>query len=137
MNSQTTTSSEKPAFQSLFLPVAIMGVILAVGLKVMNSMASQIQPGDFERACNTMAGCSGGGGPVFGDMLGILLLVVGMSLIVSFFTGTPGERHSDSSSSGVTVVQEQYVNGDIETVLELESQLEDALGGDAGGVGDD
>lgn len=112
------------------ITLGVLFITLSVGLSVMEQSVESAVEADMgeepEHLCNGVWGCedtSNSWGDI-GVFVGVMLVV----LVIGNVVHSPPRGLGGTSKDGLTVVKEQYVNGDIETVLELEQRLDEEMG---------
>lgn len=127
------------------ITLVVFAIALSVGLSVMEQATERGIEGNMaeepKHLCNGVWGCEDtsnswedivtcpgpecGGTPML-DLLFISFGLGGGAVVLGWLTGRL-DPPEEQSKDGLTVVQEQYVNGDIETVLELEQRLDEEM----------
>lgn len=121
---------------SALIPMLTVGIVVLVGIRVMKGVTDGIASENASEIDAVCAGLYGCGGPAIIEglaLIGVVLtttLILGIGLTLRSHRGPKptGEGNSD----GVKIVKEQYVEGDIDSILELEDELDDVMwdGGD-------
>lgn len=107
----------------VFMIVVVVMIIVA---EEVMSVAAEESVENVEHLCNGFWGC-GGPPDIWGWAAPFLLVLIGVVCISVVSRDEPSSNTRASSNSGVTYVKEQYVKGDVETVIELEELLEDEI----------
>lgn len=108
------------------IPVVALVVVSVVAMNVMSTFKQQVNPEDIDTVCMGVFGC---GGPSM-DGAGILIAALIPALVLFRWLVLPPDTMHPGSGDGQTRVQlvkEQYVEGDIDSVVALEDQLEDVI----------
>jgi len=119
----------------LLVTIVTIGIVVTVGLSVADTIRDEqvqaLEEQDVEHLCAGFYGCDGS--VRLADLVLLIVLLVAMSLMI----GTPARlahrgQNIDNGPDAESLVIDSYIDpdGDIETVLELEDELEDALDGD-------
>jgi len=123
------------------IAVVILFTVLTTGMGVASNVAESVNESDFEQAANntttvcsaTTIGC--GTSPVVSVWPAAVLTVILAVIIGGIRTvaaSGPGSTRPDATGNsdgfdGVEKVKQQYVNGEIQTTVKLEQDLEDYL----------
>lgn len=112
-------------------PISLVVLLVAViagyvGIEVMSTIPADQSLQNAEHVCNGVWGCSGPT-DVWSVVAPFLVIVIGIFCISVVGRAGRSSPPPASGNDGVTYVKEQYVEGDVETVVELEELLEDEI----------
>jgi len=116
------------------ISLAVVAIVASLGIEIMADFADGIAvntSGYNESAENITTVCNGVFGScrssfnLFEPAFIVIVAVVVIGVVVNLTSNpTDHERHRDKQKQGIPWVKEQYVEGDIQTTLKLEDELE-------------